>query len=194
MTTAPHAPVRWLPRLRPLVSAPERCLGGFGARRGLSSSPQLAPEAANPHLPPGAPRCWWARTATIAACCAARRTRGARTTYRAPKAHAPACARPSRDADGCLNVLRELDAELDYLARCQEAGATAKGDGPALRLVDGVRCEADALVDTAEVRELLLKAGTRFDELFDSVPQSELKLAMEAVRRSDSRRAFVKVG
>ena len=45
-----------------------------------------------------------------------------------------------------------------------------------------------------EVRELLLKAGTRFDELFDSVPQSELKLAMEAVRRSDPRREFVKVG
>ena len=67
-------------------------------------------------------------------------------------------------------------------------------NGERLRLADGVRCEADALVDTAEVRELLLKAGTRFDELFDSVPQSELKLAMEAVRRSDSRRAFVEVG
>ena len=52
--------------------------------------------------------------------------------------------------------------------------------------------DEDELSDPREIRELLLRAGDSFDRLFDTVPAAELDEAMEAVRRSDPRREFVK--
>lgn len=112
-----------------------------------------------------------------------------------------ACVRALVDADlgfrgllknGCMSSLLELEAELQYLSRCQAAGATA-GGGPEIKLSDGVRCSPDVLVDVGEVRTLLLRAAASFDSFFDSVPAAELERGMEVVSRRDTRRQIIRV-
>ena len=44
MTTAPHLPTKWLPRLRPLLLTPERIFSSLEARRGPRSLARLAPK------------------------------------------------------------------------------------------------------------------------------------------------------